>query len=401
MLAGFGSAVITPELPVMLAGFGDRHEPATEVHDDLEVRVLYLAGGPGAGAGNGGPGGGNAVCLIVCDLLGMSHGYSWPVRKRVAEELGLPLGAVLTASTHTHSGPSCIAGSEAIGWPTPPGYGGLLAERAAAAARSAKQSAVPALLAYRRAALPAGLSINRRQLPYEPWLAMLDICAVADSAGSESGETHHTSGTSERLGTLANLAIHPVALGPECHAVSADWVAPFRSALEASLGGTAIMLSGALGDVNPRHVHRQENTCQSDGFAEAAELGGELAEVVSGEVTAATPLGEAIEILRAESVELAVGETILTQIAPQTRQMAELIEWSLGGARLVSIPGEGFHAFGNAVAAARTGPVLLAGLAPVWLGYLPVPFGEGYEESMSLGEPFVTALLAHLTAPPR
>ena len=40
---------------------------------------------------------------------------------------------------------------------------------------------------------------------------------------------------------------------------------------------------------------------------------------------------------------------------------------------------------------------LIAGLAAVWLGYLPVPFGEGYEESMSYGEPFVAALLSALT----
>jgi hypothetical protein len=36
----------------------------------------------------------------------------------------------------------------------------------------------------------------------------------------------------------------------------------------------------------------------------------------------------------------------------------------------------------------------------VWLGYLPVPYTEGYEESMSYGEPFVTALLTALTGAP-
>jgi hypothetical protein len=75
----------------------------------------------------------------------------------------------------------------------------------------------------------------------------------------------------------------------------------------------------------------------------------------------------------------------------------ELIEWSLGGARLVSVPGEAFHAFGRAMETSRPGPVLLAGLAPVWLGYLPMPYAEGYEESMSYGEPFVSALLGALT----
>jgi hypothetical protein len=47
----------------------------------------------------------------------------------------------------------------------------------------------------------------------------------------------------------------------------------------------------------------------------------------------------------------------------------DLLEWSLGGARLVTIPGEGFHALGRAILRSRPGPVLLAGLAPVWQGY--------------------------------
>ncbi len=369
--AGFGRATITPELPVMLAGFGDRHTPAIEVHDDLEARCVYLADDEGE----------HAVCLVVCDLLGMSASFALPIRQMVAGDLGLPPSAVLTSSTHTHSGPSCIAGSEAIGWPTPPGYEDVLVAGCRAAASAAKGAAEPARISYRRARLPDGLSVNRRDLPYSPWLALVDV----------------TSPAGERIGLLANLAVHPVALGPECLAVSADWVAPFRRGLESSLGGSAVMLSGALGDVNPRHVHRQDNACSADGFSEAEELGLELAQAVSSEVAAAVALDETIEVLRCERLDLQVGETFLTQLQDSSSMSVELIEWSIGGARLVSMPGEAFHAFGKAIESSREVPVLLAGLAPVWLGYLPAPFREGYEESMSLGEPFVESLLEAIT----
>jgi hypothetical protein len=364
--------VITPELPVMLAGFGDRTEPAQEVHDDLEVRVLYL------GDEDGTP----RLCLLVCDLLGLSPAYANPARQAVAGDLGLPRPAVLSASTHTHSGPSCIAGSEAVGWPIPPGYRDVLVAGCRAAAAQAHLRAEPAALAFRRADLPDGLSVNRRGLPYRPWLALLDV-------RRRGGDRHGT-----RIGALANLAIHPVALGPECRAVSADWVRPFRTHLEARLGGRAIMLSGALGDVNPRHVHRQLNQCGADGFAEADELGRELAEVVAGEIGAAEALDGPVEVCRAEQLSVPVGATMLARLAETDQLMVELVEWSLGSARLVSMPGEAFHAFGRAVEDSRPGPVLIAGLAPVWLGYLPVPFREGYEESMSYGELFVTALRA-------
>jgi hypothetical protein len=41
--------------------------------------------------------------------------------------------------------------------------------------------------------------------------------------------------------------------------------------------------------------------------------------------------------------------------------------------------------------------VLLAGLAPEWHGYLPSPFTDGYEESMSYGRDAVAAITHALT----
>ncbi|GEM_PF-2363084 len=368
--AGFARRIITPPTPVMLAGFDARHEPATSIHDDLEVRALYLAEEDGG-----------AVCLLICDLLGMSPSFATPIRQHVANDLGLSRSAVLTASTHTHSGPSCIAGSEAIGWPTPPGYRDLLVGACRAAATTAQQRAVAATLSYRRAPLPDGLSINRRGHPYAPWLAVLDVA-------SEAGQ---------RIGVLANLAIHPVALGPECLAISADWVGPFRTSLEAMLGGSTLLLSGALGDVNPNHVHRQGNDCSSDGFAEAAALGRELAEAVAAEVVVAEPVDGHVELVRWDELNAPAGGTLLAQMAGVDQIQVELVEWSMGGPRLVSVPGEAFHAFGEAIASSRPVPVILAGLAPVWLGYLPLPFAQGYEESISHGERFVATVLSALT----
>ena len=367
---GFGSAIITPPTPVQLAGFIE-DQPATEVHDDLELRVLYAHGAWGA------------VCLVVCDLLGMSRGFALPVRNAVAHELGLELGAVLTACIHTHAGPSTIAGSEALGWLTPDGYRELLVERAVDAARSARADARAGSLRVGRWPLPDGLSLNRRGLPYEPTFALLD--AIGDDGA--------------RIGTLANIAIHPVALGPECLAVSSDWVGPFRTELERRAGGAAMLLSGALGDVNPHHVHRQHNDCTHDGFSEAAQLGRDIAEVVDGVLREAEPIdtdGPTVE--RHDTVEVELGESLITAGREGRTVELELIEWSLGPVRLVSVPGEAFHALGRDIEARHDGHVLLAGLAPEWHGYLPVPFTDGYEESMSYGRDAVAAIARSLTA---
>ena len=369
--AGFGRAVITPPLPVQLAGFGDRHLPAESVHDDLEVRAVHLSSGA------------TGLCLLVCDLLGMSAEYADPIRAAVGDALGLPREAVLTACTHTHAGPSVIRGAEALGWPTPEGYGETLVSGCVEAAVAARAAAEPVTLRYVRAPLPDGLSINRRGLPYDPSFAVLDLVRPGGT----------------RVGTIANVAIHPVALGPGCLQVSTDWVGPFRAAVEDAAGGTTVLLSGALGDVNPRpHDHPAEG----GDFDDAAALGADVAAAVLDVLPRAADAGEGLRVIAVRSITAPVGTTLLTALLGGPASLGvELVEWSIGDVRVVSIPGEAFVAFGAAVLDARPGPTLLAGLSPVWQGYLPRPFGEGYEESVSYGDPAVTAILEALLQVPR
>ena len=203
MEAGFGSAIITPPTPVQLAGFID-DQPATEVHDDLEVRALFLRGEHGG------------VCLLVCDLLGLSPRFAKARSVTRSRPRSTSTAAVLTSCIHTHAGPSTLEGAHLLGWITPDGYLDTLVQRCVAAALAARDAAAPATLRAGRWPLPAGLSINRRGLPYQPTFAVVDV--IGDG------------GT--RIGTVANVSIHPVALGPECLAVSSDWVGPFRTELE-------------------------------------------------------------------------------------------------------------------------------------------------------------------------
>jgi hypothetical protein len=370
--AGFGTAIINPPTPVRLAGFAEVQE-ATEIHDDLTARALYLDSPQ------------DAVCLVVCDLMGMSPEFANPPRAAVAAALGLDLAAVLVSSTHTHAAPSTMAGTERLGWFVPEGYGQTLTDGCVEAARAAKAAATDAELRYGRWSLPEGLSINRRGYPYHPWFSVLDVVAAGGGADGR------------RIGTLANLAIHPVALGPECLAVSADWVHPFREALQRRAGGTTIELSGALGDVNPRHVHRQGNDCHRDGFEEAAELGGEIAEAVDAVLGTTEALeGGGVRVIADRNLDVPIGGTDLARGRRGDTMRVELIEWGIGPIRLVSVPGEGFQELGRQVGEVRGDRVLLAGLAPLWQGYFPVPFADGYEEGVSYGPDAVDAVLAAL-----
>ena len=357
---GFGRAVITPPLPTALAGFAEP-QLATEVHDDLEARVLLIEGSDGV-----------TVCLVVCDLLNMSPEFAEPARAAVADVTGLDHAAVLVSCTHTHSGPSAMRGTEALGWVTPDGYLDVLVDGCRRAALDARGTPQMTSARYVRAPLPDDLSINRRGHHYEPWFAAVEFAGVA---------------------VLANIGIHPVALGPECLAVSADWVGPFRDALQQATGMPAVMLSSALGDVNPNHVHRQLNDCARDGFAEAAALGAELAQVVDAARTDAATIDERVRVVAQRRFEMPIGGTRLARGRRRPTLPVELLEWSLGPVRVVSIPGEAFHALGREIDESRDRMTLLAGLAPNWLGYFPVPYEPGgYEEETSYGPDAVEML---------
>ena len=66
----------------------------------------------------------------------------------------------------------------------------------------------------------------------------------------------------------------------------------------------------------------------------------------------------------------------------------------------MSIPGEAFHLLGREISSARGDRVLLAGISPAWHGYLPHPWGEGYEEGVSYGEEFVRVVREVLVRAP-
>ncbi len=359
---GFGRGVITPDLPVVLAGFGARKGPATGIRDDLEAHAVVLRSGA------------DTLCLLVLDLLLLGADLAGPLRAAVGAALGTSPANVLTSCTHTHSGPAATRSVRRIGWPIPAGYVERLVDGCVTAAQDALARCEPATLAYARAPLPAELSMNRRGLPYDPTFAVLDV--------------RRSDGT--RLGSIASVGIHPVALGVTCTEVSGDWVTSFRSSASALTGAPAVLLPGALGDVNPaRDPHTEPDA--GGNWETARILGTEVADAVAGLLPDVEPIPDTASVVARRVVPIRAGFTIPSVLMGTVGRKVdvELLEWSIGGVRLLSVPGEAFHAMGRDIERARDDRALIAGLAPAYHGYLPDPFRSGYEEKMSHGRRFV------------
>jgi hypothetical protein len=132
--------------------------------------------------------------------------------------------------------------------------------------------------------------------------------------------------------------------------------------------------------------------------------------VVDAALAQTTPVAAgAPSVARTRALGVTLGSTPLTGGREGRTVPIELVEWTIGSVRLVSIPGEAFHALGRAIeqrvlegavpedGGAGASHVLLAGLTPEWHGYLPLPFGDGYEESTSYGRDAVAAIARALT----
>ncbi|RPI91128.1 MAG: hypothetical protein EHM42_00285 [Planctomycetaceae bacterium] len=91
--AGVSRAVITPEQPVWLAGYGSKRAPDGKLHD-LWMKALALEDPQG-----------RRVVLITSDFQGVPKKMSDPVFARIREQYALERSQVMFTFSHNHCGP--------------------------------------------------------------------------------------------------------------------------------------------------------------------------------------------------------------------------------------------------------------------------------------------------------
>ena len=93
-LAGTGRSSITPNEPLMMAGYASRTTPATQKNMDLWAKTLLLEDRQG-----------NRGVLISLDLVGIGRALSQRVCQRLKESFGMERNQIAIFTSHTHSGP--------------------------------------------------------------------------------------------------------------------------------------------------------------------------------------------------------------------------------------------------------------------------------------------------------
>jgi Neutral/alkaline non-lysosomal ceramidase, N-terminal len=92
--AGVARAVITPDEPVWMAGYGSRDHPSEGTLVDLWVKVLAIEDAKGKKA-----------LLVTADILGFPKKMSDNIRNQIAVKYGLTRSQIVLSSSHTHTGP--------------------------------------------------------------------------------------------------------------------------------------------------------------------------------------------------------------------------------------------------------------------------------------------------------
>ncbi|MBI5285796.1 MAG: neutral/alkaline non-lysosomal ceramidase N-terminal domain-containing protein [Chloroflexi bacterium] len=277
LLAGAAVASIAPRAEdlaagVYLGGFGSyRQRRATAVHDEPRCRALALSDGT------------TAFVLAALDLVGASGPLLGAIRDEAARLTHLPPSAIVIACTHSHASPDM----QGLWGGTSAAYEKHVARRAATAIAEAHDALAPVTASAATAAL-RGVVRNRRG-----W--------------TETDETltsiRFTAASGAPVATLVNYACHPTASGPANTEVSRDWCGYAADAVERELGGVAVYVNGAVGDVNPA----------IDGDFEAARsLGEAVARRAVESLGASDPIGGAVRV-RTEPLDLPMNFERLSQ----------------------------------------------------------------------------------------
>jgi hypothetical protein len=313
LTAGTARVVVTPPVGIGMAGFAGR-PPSTGVHDDLTATAIVLGerdsagGGDGTGGAGGAEDGATRVALVALDLIGVrGDGFVAAIKAAVRSASGIPPERVFLNCSHTHYGPELGSDREGGDGPIAAAYRETLPHLIAGAVSAADAARRPVTLAAGRGAVRAG--INRRErkedgrltLGQNPEGALDSEVQVwrfdaadggAPAPGAPAGWVRRSA---PPVAVLVHYACHGVSLGSQTRLLSADFMGVMRGVVERLVGGAALYLQGACGDINPALMGPDWEHPRLLGNA----LGAEAARVaLLAEPVAALPLRVARERLR-------------------------------------------------------------------------------------------------------
>ena len=240
--AGAAKIDITPAIGCWLEGI-PRAEPSNAIHDPLYARALVLDGEAGR------------ICLVSCDLIGVTTEYGNNLRRRIATALGTTPHKVIVACAHNHSGPTMLGLLDPVDR-VDPAYLITLADRLVRVSQDAAERLQPALLGVGHGT-EATVSQYRRLWTRDRHIVMNweeyppdQIIGPAEEGDPELGVVRIGATTGSTIAVIFNYACHPNSLPGENVTITSDFPGYAADVIERALGGIALFTNGAQGSVD-------------------------------------------------------------------------------------------------------------------------------------------------------
>jgi len=250
------SRKISPEVPVLLAGYGKNIE-AQGIHDDLYLSGIFFDDGR------------TRSLLLSYDLLGLDEDSIREIKRRCSEKLGIPSVSIIISCTHTHSGPHTRKLADS---PFDEKYIKYLIGETVNAMDEAfccmqevdvfHYSTSCRENVNRRIILPDN---SCKSLPVNKHLAKLADGITDEEIGIIFFVMKDTE---DPVAVIVNYAAHPLTSqsgGLSSRMISADYPGVLRKEIERELGASCIFCSGACGDIHPEGFE--------NGFERTTEMG--------------------------------------------------------------------------------------------------------------------------------
>ncbi len=259
---GIATAVITPQDPIWLAGFGSRNHPSEGVALDIKAKALVIQDSKG-----------RKVAIVTTDLVGLPRSIADPVAARIEKSYGLSHASLLLNSSHTHTAPLTVDNRIMFDLARPEHeaverYGRKIQDDLVAVVGAALGKLAPANIWYgagavhfavnRREPTPNGVKIGvNPQGPTDPTVPILKV----------------TSPEGRVLAVLFGYACHNTTMTGQIYQISGDYAGFAQQEIEKqNSSATALFLELCGADQNP-NPRGTEELARQHGRALAVEVG--------------------------------------------------------------------------------------------------------------------------------
>lgn len=228
--AGAAQVDVTPREPVPLWGYGDRHAKLSEgTLDPLMATAVVIEAGK------------NKVAIVGLDI-GRSpvEDSLQRIREQIKSKADIDVSFI--AGSHTHHGPVVELADK-------PGRGRGRFDAAVRYAKQLEEGIIEAIVTADANRVDAQIATGTVTLENFNRNRHSSISpAPCDTLLSVMRLTRNEDGAS--IATVVNFTAHPTSLPSDSCQFSSDFVGPMRQLIEKELGGQAIFMQGAAGDIS-------------------------------------------------------------------------------------------------------------------------------------------------------